>query len=113
MNVSCTDSVKPASAFCLTGTIIGNGCTAEGYLIEVTDRKGKEIEVGSVTIANKTYLNVIMSLKLPGTYDWQIGDKIYFEISENPVSRDSYTCQDLYPAAPPNNLINVSKNNCL
>ncbi|MCC5938523.1 MAG: hypothetical protein JJU34_14685 [Lunatimonas sp.] len=110
---SCTESIKPAGTNCLTGTIIGNGGTAEGYLIKVTDPQGKEIETGSVTITSKTYSNVIMTLELPGIDDWQIGDKIYFEISETPESRDSYICQDLYPAAPPYNLINISTRECL
>ena len=70
-------------------------------MIEVTDLKDKEIEVASVTIANKTYFNVIMSLELPDRDDWQVGDKIYFEISEIQVEKDSYFCQDLYLTAPP------------
>jgi len=113
MAFSCSETLKPESSDCLSGIIIGNGCTAEGYLIEVTDLKDKDIEVGSVTIASTKYFNVIMSHELPGTDEWQIGDKIYFEISEIPVEQDSYICQDLYAAAPPYNLIRISQNNCL
>jgi len=106
----CSDTLEPENPNCLTGVIIGNGCTAEGYLIEVTDLRGKVIEIGTVTMASKTYFNVIMTF--PGTPDWQIGDKIYFEISEIPAEKN-YICQDLYAAAPLYNLIRISKNKCL
>ncbi len=49
----CIESVRPESTNCLTGVIIGTGCTDEGCLIKVTDLKDKEIEVDSVIIDNK------------------------------------------------------------
>lgn len=113
MGFSCTDSTKPVSRNCLSGVIIGNGCTNEGFLIDVAELKDEEIEVASVKITNKTYFNVIMSLRLPNEDYWQVGDIIYFEISEIPVEKDSYFCQDLYLTAPTYNLIRISKNNCL
>ncbi|WP_114751171.1 hypothetical protein [Pleomorphovibrio marinus] len=97
---SCAESASPESSNCLSGVIIGHGCTNEGYLIEVFDLKGKEIEVGSVAFADKTYFNVIMSLELPDTNDWQTGDKLYFQISEIPVKNIIYVRMHMRPHLP-------------
>lgn len=110
IGMGCAENVTSESRNCLSGVIIGNGCTNEGYLIEVRDLKGKEIEVGSVTMGSQTYSKVIMFF--PGTDDWLVGDKIYFEISEIPVEK-YLICQDFYATAPHYNLITISKNNCL
>ncbi len=54
-----------------------------------------------------------MNLGFPDSDVWQIGDKIYFDISNTPVEKNSYLCQDFYLSAPPYNLIKISKSECL
>lgn len=110
---SCKHDLHPENDTCLKGRIIGNGCNIEGYLIELVDYYNTDIEVGSVTIGDQKYDDVIMTFSLSPYEHWKIEDEISFNLGDVPVEEDSHLCQDLYATAPAYNLVEISKLECL